>query len=249
VESESVIHPEVEVPDSEYESQEDVFEAHSRQEPSKVVKDVTNKSKETRANKKPSNSNELSDQKPVRTSYKNIDVDIIEVMVNMESQFGVEQRQVAPLLAYIMNKLANQNWEPPSEETEKLELDGSETVDKLRKRKKTRDLTFVLPSRKCIHKKLEDAAFMNFKFVADSIEKTHEVGGTVTSGWDDTVKAAGHRLHDVKSGRITCVTKEIDSEGNEQKVRQSFTTGFLPNISHSGKDSAVAVRSAINLRR
>ena len=32
-------------------------------------------------------------------------MDIIEVMVNMDSQFGVEQRQVAPLLVHIMNKL------------------------------------------------------------------------------------------------------------------------------------------------
>ena len=109
-----------------------------------------------------------------------------------------------------------------------------------------RDLTFVLPSRKSVHRKLEDAAMMNFKFVAESIEKTKAVGGTVTSGWDDTEKSAGHRLHDVKSGRVTCVTNEVDSEGNEKRVRQSMTTGFLPNISHSGQDSAVAVRSSIS---
>ena len=189
---------------------------------------------------------EDSSLKPVRTSYKNVDIDILEVMVNMESQFGVEQRQVAPLLAYIMNKLAGQNWQPPTEETETLECDDKEADPKLGKRKKMRDLTFVLPSRKCIHRKLEDAAMLNFKHVAESIEKTKEAGGTVTAGWDDTVKASGHRLHDVKSGRVTCVTTEMDKDGNQKRVRQSLTTGFLPNISHSGEDSAVAVRSSIS---
>ena len=38
---------------------------------------------------------------------------------------------------------------------------------------------------------------LNFQFVAESIEKTNAAGGTVTIGWDDTLKAAGHRLHDV----------------------------------------------------
>ena len=40
-------------------------------------------------------------------------MDIVEVMVDMESQFGVEQRQVAPLLMHIMNKLAARPGSPP----------------------------------------------------------------------------------------------------------------------------------------
>ena len=40
--------------------------------------------------------------------------------------------------------------------------------------------------------------------------------------------------------------KEVDIEGNEKRVRQSLTTGFLPNISHSGQDSAVAVKSSVS---
>ena len=224
---------------------DETFKVHPRAEQSKVVQNLTGKSVKTRS-KLSTPEPEPTVEKPVRTSLKNIDSTIIEVMVDMESQFGVEQRQVAPLLAHIMNKLAGQKWEVPTEETEILECDDTEPDQRLRKRKKTRDLTFVLPSRTCLRKKLEDAALMNFKFVAETIEKTHVAGGTVTSGWDDTVKAAGHRLHDVKSGRITCVTTKVDDEGNEKKVRQSFTTGFLPNISHTGQDSAVAVQSAIS---
>ena len=109
-----------------------------------------------------------------------------------------------------------------------------------------RDLTFVLPSRKSLQRKLEDAAMMNFRYVAESIEKAKEAGGTVTFGRDDTVKASGFRVHDVKTGRVTCVTKEVDSEGNEKRSRQTLTTGFLPNISHSGDHSAIAVRSSIS---
>ena len=82
-------------------------------------------------------------------------------MVNMECQFGVERRQVAPLLAYIMNKLSNQCWEPPTEETEKQECEETEDDNKLGKRKNMRDLTFVLPSRKSLQRKLEDAAMLN----------------------------------------------------------------------------------------
>ena len=245
---ESVITPDITLEEDTSDEKKVVdeeFKAHPTQEPSKVVQNLSRKSVTTRS-KQITSTPEALDQKPVRSSYKNIDNDILEVMVNMESQFGVEQRQVGPLLAYIMNKLAGQKWEPASEETEQLECDDKRNEPKSGKRRKTRDLTFVLPSRRCLNRKLEDAALLNFKFVAESIERTHEVGGTVTSGWDDTVKAAGHRLHDVKSGRVTCVTKDIDTEGKEKKVRQSFTTGFLPNISHSGADSAVAVRSCIS---
>ena len=167
----------------------------------------------------------------------------------MESQFGVEQRQVAPLLVHIMNKLGGQTWEPPSEESERLEC-AEETIPEdgptVGKRKKMRDLTFVLPSRKCLQRKLEDAALLNFQHVAETIERTHAAGGTATAGWDDTTKAAGHRVHDVKSGRITCVTSGVDNAGAVVKTRQSLTTGFLPNISHKGVDSATAVRSAIS---
>ena len=38
----------------------------------------------------------------------------------------------------------------------------------------------------------------------------------------------------------------MDKTGSAVKVRQSLTTGFLPNISHKGTDSAIAVKSAIS---
>ena len=162
----------------------------------------------------------------------------------MESVYSVEQRRVAPLLAYIMNKLAGQAWEVPAEAVDDPEVDEKDDLSK-RKRRDTRDLTFVLPSRRILRNKLEDASLLNFKYVAETIMNTSTAGGTVTSGWDDTVKASGHRLHDVKSGRVTCVTPVVDDKGQTKKLRQSFTTGFSSNISHKGEDAAVCVKSVM----
>ena len=130
----------------EVDKDSEIFKAPQRVEKSKVVQNLSGPSSVTTRLVPPSQ-NKTSDLKPVRTSYKNVDNDIIEVMVNMESQFGVEQRQVAPLLAYIMNKLAGQNWETPTEESESEECDENQNDPKLGKRKKMKDLTFVLPSR------------------------------------------------------------------------------------------------------
>ena len=198
------------------------FKAPAGSEMSKVVKKVI-PSVSTRSSLKEDVENNDDDrdripQIPVRNSYKNINSDILEVMVNMEAVYNVEQRRVAPLLAYVMNTLAGQAWDVTAEDNteEDSEAEGDKEQDDVQKRKRidTRDLTFVLPSRKTMRRKLEDASLMNFKYVAETIQKTNESGGTVTSGWDDTLKASGHRLHDAKSGRITCVTSEVDNEGN-----------------------------------
>ena len=44
-------------------------------------------------------------------------MDIIEVLVVVESKFGVERRKEGGLLCYIMNRLAGQKWEEATEET------------------------------------------------------------------------------------------------------------------------------------
>ena len=229
----------------------EMFKVSSKVEPSRVVKNMNQpQSASTRSSThQPTSMSSINPfpQKPVRTSLKDIDNTIVEVMVNMESRFSVEQRRVAPLLAYIMNSLAGQSWEAPTEESES-DLNESESeieADQKRKRKETRDLTFVLPSRRTLRKKLEDAALLNFKYVAQTIQSTSAKGGTVTAGWDDTIKSAGHRVHDAKTGRVTCTTSEVDEQGKMKKVRQSFTTGFTANISHKGEDSAVSVQSVL----
>ena len=67
----------------------------------------------------------------------------------------------------------------------------------------------------------------------------------MTSGWDDTLKASGHCIHDTKTGWITCVNKEEDNDRKCKKQRKSFTTGFIHNISHNGEDAALSVQSVL----
>ena len=226
--------------------------------PSKVVKPaLPTGSVSTRASNPDNNPEEASKSKPkvfpeipVRSGYRTLDMDIVEVMVNMECIYKIEQRQVAPCLAYIMNKLAGQKWEIEKEEVDSETENDSESSEVpeiepsvKRKRSKLKDLTLVLPSRKTLHQRLEDASLMSFKFVAESVQKTHAIGGTVTVCTDNTIKASGHRVHDCKTGRITCFTDQLQPDGSTKRLRQRFTTGFSANISHSGEHTAVSVRS------
>ena len=66
---------------------------------------------------------------------------------------------------------------------------------------------------------MESEYLLNLKYVASIL---------IMTGFDDTTKAAGHRLLDSKALNIT-----VDGEG---KQRKSYTTGFHPNLSHSGED-------------
>ena len=59
----------------------------------------------------------------------------------MESSYNVEQRKVAPLLAYIINMLAGQCWEIP---TEDLDIDN-DAPDNAQKRKRKEILHLCFP--------------------------------------------------------------------------------------------------------
>ena len=52
----------------------------------------------------------------------------------------------------------------------------------------------------------------------------------VTAGLDDTTKAAGRKLYDVKADHITISSPDVP--------RKTMTTGYTENISHSGADGA-----------
>ena len=60
-----------------------------------------------------------------------------------------------------------------------------------------------------------------------------------TMGFDDTTKAAGRQLFDIKSTNIT-----IDGEDME---RETYTTGFTPNLSHSGQDQAITLKHSLQV--
>lgn len=76
---------------------------------------------------------------------------------------------------------------------------------------------------------------MNFRMVADILLNKEE--SVVTVGIDHTTKAAGQKLYDVKTDHITVC-------GSNQP-RETFTTGFSENISHSGVDGARAYETKL----
>ena len=73
--------------------------------------------------------------------------------------------------------------------------------------------------------------------MAETMIRAKNENKTVTYGVDDTVKAAGFKQFDVKTMHVTVV--------DEDKNRETFTSGFYENASHSGKSSAETVKHDI----
>ena len=169
---------------------------------------------------------------PVRTGYHTND--IVEALVVIKSVFKVEGRKAQHLLAYIANKIFNQNWTvPPEDKTCK----GSETSDEVpgKKRKSAPGyLDNVVPSRRKIASSVDDFALLSFADMAESISEAAKSGQVVTYGTDDTVKAAGKKKFDMKTTHVTIIDKEHN--------HQTFTSGFYENASHSGEISADTIR-------
>ena len=114
-----------------------------------------------------------------------------------------------------------------SDEDEPQQHDDASTT---KRRMSAKDLTYVFPSRRTINRYLEDASYLNLQMVAEHIlDKKDNI---ITVGLDDTTKAAGHKLYDVKADHITS-----DGPSGHKKT---MTTGYVENISHSGTDGATA---------
>ena len=69
--------------------------------------------------------------------------------------------------------------------------------------------------------------------------EAHFEDSTTTMGVDDTRKGHGHRVHDVKATHVTII--------NQEKQRSTFTTGYMPNISHSGQDAAESLTATMDI--
>ena len=74
---------------------------------------------------------------------------------------------------------------------------------------------------------MQDAYLLNMKHVASYL--TNKDDNVITVGLDDTTKAAGHKMYDIKADHITV---------HRPEGKKSLTTGFMESISHSGEDSA-----------
>ena len=139
----------------------------------------------------------------------------------------------------LANMILGQNWIKENEsdvesddDTGFDEEDNGRTEDDtqtptIKRRKLHSDLTYRFPSRATRRRWLRQGALLNLRYVADQI-KGKDPNEVITLGFDNTTKGAGVHLYDVK-------TTNIRIKGDD-KENKSFTTGFSPNISHSGFD-------------
>ena len=108
-------------------------------------------------------------------------------------------------------------------------------VEKKTRRVKT-NINSSFPSRKTRRNYLRHGAILNLRHLGKKIVTKSE-GTVVTWGFDDTTKAGGNKVFDIKASNIT-----LDGDGID---RETFTTGFTPNISHSGQDQGTTMKYSL----
>lgn len=172
-------------------------------------------------------------QIPVRSSRKQIDERIIRCTVQCLADYKVSRRDVTGIIIKTANIIFGQHWSESAElsepDNDSSDDDSDERIEK--QRRCATDLSYIFPSNRCIDKYLEDATYLNLKKAAEYLiaKNCDEV---VTIGLDNTTKAAGHKLYDVKADHIT-----VSASDGKRKI---LTTGYLENTNHCGADSATA---------
>ena len=81
---------------------------------------------------------------------------------------------------------------------------------------------------------MQQFSLLSLRDAATQISDARENNKVVNYGVDDTVKAAGNKRFDIKGAHIIITS--------EDKSRESFSTGFNINTSHSGVESAKTVQ-------
>ena len=181
----------------------------------------------------------------IRTGRRSINEALVRCIVQCLSEFKVSHADIAGIMVRTANLVFDQNCQisaSPDDDDEADEKDeDSEDEEKqdppvIRKRKSVGDLTYIFPSKRCISMYLEDAYLLNLKRVANYL--TNKEDNVITVGLDDTTKAAGHKLFDIKADHITV-------QGPSGK--KILTTGFMENKSHSGEDGAEAYEEKLKI--
>ena len=143
----------------------------------------------------------------------------------MQSVYKVDARKASPLLCYIANTLFGQTWVAVDEKEDTEVKSGGK-----KRKKPVSTLNLTLPTRKTVAHWMEELSLLSLKSVAEAIVNATKEEPTVTYGCDDTVKAAGNNRIDTKTVRVIII-------GDDHK-KESYSTGFHHNISHSSNDSA-----------
>ena len=141
----------------------------------------------------------------IRTGRKTLNESLMRCIVQCHSAFKTTTDDLRGIIVSVANTIFGQKWEI-SDELENFDDEQEDSYEeckdlKLKRRRCSRDLTYIMPSRSCITKYLEDAYFLNLELVAKLL--TEKGDSVITVGLDDTTKAAGHKLFDVKADHIT----------------------------------------------
>ena len=192
----------------------------------------------------PSSASSISFPKiPVRFGRRTLNPKVMVAAVHVSSKYDISLSATTKIIVDVMNMVCDQEWTVGGDfEEDAEECDVAETIEVENPHKKARkvqhDLTYRFPSRQTLSVWLRDAAILNLKYMADSI-LNKDVETVVTWGTDDTIKKAGHRVFDSKSNHITV------NGPNMEKL--TFTTGFDPNLSHKGSDSAFSINTKLKM--
>ena len=114
-------------------------------------------------------------------------------------------REVCKVMKNVANMIFQQDWVLAEEKTADDEIeDGEDCASSSDDDEETEtdtdkpaDLTYTFPSRRSIMRYLEDASLLSLKYVADKIFEDGD-SSVITVGLDDTTKAAGHCMYDVR---------------------------------------------------
>lgn len=169
----------------------------------------------------------------IRHSRKNINENIIRCTIHCLAKCKVTPQDLGSIIVNVANMIFDQEWVLQNEEEECDEDSGDEEQDStdftLKRRTEMNAISYQFPSRRSINRYLEDANYLNLELVARHILEKGD--GVVTVGLDDTTKAAGHRLYDVKADHVTIA-------GGPSFKRKVLTMGYVQNTSHSGEAGA-----------
>ena len=224
-----------------------------------VVPTTPTNSRQTRSNPVTPSSASHDDQAELKyfpdvkitTGRRTLNEALVRCIVQCVWEFKVSHADISGIIVRSANMIFGQNWQISSDENVDEDDEANQSDDDsgdentatssttlIRKRKSVGDLTYryIFLSKRCISVYLQDAYLLNMKHVASYL--TNKGDNVITVGLDDTTKAAGHKMNDIKADHITV-------HGPEGK--KSLTTGFMENISHSGEESAATYEEKLKI--
>ena len=176
----------------------------------------------------------------MRQGYRQLNPKVMSAVTHCQSRYKLSDRDAEGIFIDMGKMLFDQPWECSkyARKTKKRKIHELEDSDENDSDDEERDLTYVFPSRQTRKKWRKAAALLNLRYVSKLIveKRPSEV---ITLGFDDTTKHCGPRLHDVKTTHLTIDAEDMD--------RKTITTGFTPNLSHSGEQQAITLRHSLEV--